>query len=393
MRHEEKRKNCPSHGCVLLPRDIFYDKSSQDALKVLRDAAKKDQLTLPDHDAALMELIMSGDNDMATLTLIGYKGGDAASQINQDRAFVISPYYLNTKDMVKKDDDLLTQRLIGVFDGHARLGERVSEYATQQLPVMLADQLTKRLTPSLDKEARTKTVKECLEDTFIQVDQTAPAHPSGGCTATVMLQLGPQLFVANAGDSQSFVCVHKASTNVTQVVYISREDKPELPDERARVERMGGQVYIPTRPGASSRVIYYDSSTGSQSGLAMSRSLGDWDAGRLGVIPNPIVDVVDLQELVETHRWSDKEDDVSIFAVSASDGMMDFVSPDTIAQVLVPSLFDKEGEHPLTACERLISMAAAGWQRAKDGKYRDDIAISVTKLRTSPKHKEKNDEL
>lgn len=61
---------------------------------------------------------------------------------------------------------------------------------------------------------------------------------------------------------------------MTKVVYASREDKPDLKDERARVERSGGKVYIPKDPRESSRVFYLDSNNQARGGLAMSRSLG-----------------------------------------------------------------------------------------------------------------------
>jgi serine/threonine protein phosphatase PrpC len=395
---EQKRKDCSPQGCVLLPRDIFYDKSSQEALEQLRDESKEKINQNTDaanaSTKALVELLMSGDEDMATLTLIGYKGGDPNTQINQDRAFAISPYYVQENDPVVLDttSDLDTQRLMGVFDGHATFGERVSEYSVQQFPQVLADHLNTYLVSGLTLEERDAKIKQSLEESFVLIDKTAPACPSGGCTATVILQLGPKLYVANAGDSSSFVVVHRASTNKTSIVYMSREDKPELPDEKERIERMGGRVYM--QAGATSRAIYYDTSTGGQSGLAMSRSLGDWDAGKVGVIPNPIVDIVDLNEIIQQARWSKDDDDVYIFAVSASDGMMDFVDPATIARVLVPALFETDGDHPLTACERLISMAAAGWQQAKEGRYRDDIAISVQTIRAPPnKRTFKDDEL
>jgi hypothetical protein len=136
----------------------------------------------------------------------------------------------------------------------------------------------------------------------------------------------------------------------------------------------------------------------------MSRSIGDWDAGRLGVIPDPLVDVIDIPELIQNQMAQDiqsvafddigeitssecdqaKDDDIHIFAISATDGMMDFVDAQTIVDELAPSLFEDDGMHLLSACEKLISIAAMGWQRAKDGRYRDDIAISVSKIRAPP---------
>jgi len=132
---------------------------------------------------------------------------------------------------------------------------------------------------------------------------------------------------------------------------------------------------------------------------------GDWEAGKVGVIPDPIVDVIDIPNVVEANLKDSNMcvvidengdmnvepchevggvDDVYIFAVSATDGMMDFLDAQTIASTLAPSLYDTNGTHVLTACEMLITAAASGWQRAKQGRYRDDIAIAVSTLRIPP---------
>jgi len=146
----------------------------------------------------------------------------------------------------------------------------------------------------------------------------------------------------------------------------------------------------------------------------MSRSIGDWEAGKRGVIADPIVDVLDLNHLVSaalagTHEKERcfvvdeqgdvdedacisaemdalmaEEDDVHVFAVSASDGLMDFLEASEIAKILSPSLFHDDGSHPVSACELLIFAAANAWQDAKQGRYRDDIAIAVTTLRRPP---------
>jgi hypothetical protein len=64
--------------------------------------------------------------------------------------------------------------------------------------------------------------------------------------------------------------------------------------------------------------------------------------------------------------------------------MMDYMAASEIARVLAHSLFDKDGIHPVTACEVLVFSAANAWQQAKQGRYRDDIAIAVSTLRTPP---------
>jgi len=398
----KRKEDCPSYGCPLLPQDIFYNESVQQALIQIRSQSKKEIEEEAPKSLGLLE--SSGNSDMATLTLIGFKGGP--EQINQDRSFVVSPFFVTeTADVCDTSDDLSTRRLLGVFDGHSELGENVSQYSVSELPKRLAAKLEEiNLVAGLSEGMEIELTKRALIDTFVEIDRTAPAEISGGCTASVILQNGPKLYIANAGDSRSFIAVYHKSTHKTEVVYMSREDKPHLPDERKRVEAMGGKVYIPCRPGATSRVLYIDPETRNQYGLAMSRSIGDWDAGRLGVIPDPLVDVIDIPELIQKQMAQDiqsvafddigeitssecdqaKDDDIHIFAISATDGMMDFVDAQTIVDELAPSLFEDDGMHLLSACEKLISIAAMGWQRAKDGRYRDDIAISVSKIRAPP---------
>lgn len=70
--------------------------------------------------------------------------------------------------------------------------------------------------------------------------------------------------------------------------------------------------------------------------------------------------------------------------------MMDYLAAGEVSRVLGQSLYDEDGIHPLTACEILVFSAANAWQQAKQGRYRDDIAIAVSTLRTPPNaHAEK----
>ena len=100
------------------------------------------------------------------------------------------------------------------------------------------------------------------------------------------------------------------------------------------------------------------------SGLAMSRSIGDWDAGEVGVIRDPLIDILDTKEIkrkileslnescndnieaveIDPATGESKstgqcvtytEEDVKIFAVSATDvspsaGIEYFMSSRTI---------------------------------------------------------------
>jgi len=296
--------DCPFYGCPLLPQDVHYNTDRvKEALQVLREVPREGSDAEPSARAATELLESSGNPHAVTLTLIGYKGGSLQEQVNQDRAIVVNPFRIVSEeesstsssdsssnsnseddDCDYSDDDNI---LVGVFDGHAPRGEIVSEFTKTELPQMLSNKLAKLLprgndSDSMDESKIDAETKRILIETFVELDKNAPAEESGGCTATLILKRNSKIYVANAGDSRSFLVAYRPSTKVAHVLYISREDKPNLPDEQARVEAAGGQVYIPAR--GTSRVVYHDPRTGAPSGLAMSRSIGDWAAGKLGVV-------------------------------------------------------------------------------------------------------------
>ena len=429
--NRKDNSDCPYYGCPLVPHDVHYSNETiKQAFEQMRGSKR---VNVDPVALRTLQQSISDDESSLTLTLIGYKGGQLHEQINQDRAVIVAPYYI-TKDQRRdrqKDGSsplsattttttigrvpknihsaLYQPRILqGVFDGHAPLGERVSEFVATELPKLLASKLRDALSVCChdDIEEEMEITTRVLSETFIELDKLAPGNPSGGCTASVVLKQGDKIYLANAGDSRSFIVSYRASTGFSEIVYMTREDKPELPEEKARVEAAGGQVYIPVR--GTSRVVYHDPNTGSPTGLAMSRSIGDWAAGKMGVIPDPIVQVLDIDTLVSTqlygidqesrhtiaevdeqgnvirHDGDTVEDDVYIFAISATDGMMDYLHEDEIAKIIAHALFDGSGVHPITACEHLVFAAAQSWQEAKQGRYRDDIAIAVSTLRRPP---------
>ena len=391
---------CPYYGCPKKPHDVHYNYDVvKTAFQTIRDAKRENA---DQHSIGVLQESIA--KDAVTLTLIGYKGGQLTDQINQDRAIILSPFFIAKENEKGVSNSAAVDKeriLMGVFDGHAPLGERVSEFTATELPKMLAAKLRTALGKCHDEQEEMKVTAQMLSETFIELDQIVPADPSGGCTATVVLRQGSKVYVANAGDSRSFIVAYRPSTSRCEIVYMTREDKPNLPEEKARVEAAGGQVYIPIR--GTSRVVYQDPETMAPTGLAMSRSIGDWAAGKIGVIPTPIVHVLDIPTIVATEMEGykvdsdgcvgayDEDDDVYIFAVSATDGMMDYLDEGDMAKILAHSLFEPTGVHPISACEHLVFAAAQAWQQAKQGRYRDDISIAVTAIRRPPMRNNNND--
>lgn len=410
---------CPPHGCSLKAVDIAADGPEREALKILRqglsgiDDDGDKEAAMQRRQEALSTLQAVGGGSSVTLTLKGYKGGPLEAQINQDRAMLIRPYRFLKKEQQERREEQPYSQLLGVFDGHGTGGELTSQHALEQVPKLLAEKLAiiDETDPSVPLHDQEEAIKQALVEVFLEVDQTDPTKGDAGCTATLILQLGPKLYVANAGDSISFVGVYFGQDDngdgtskepplqqQVEIVYETREDKPDLPDEKARILAAGGYVNMPDdSDGDVPRAYHVDEDGRLLWGLAMSRSLGDWAVK--GVIAEPIVDVLDIREIVQTalatHAEScqaaqggDDENDrdkfcealdprqMHIFAVSATDGMMDEVPSNYIGRIMARSLFDPAiGVHPLTAAEHLIFEAAKGWNRLYSGGYRDDIAI------------------
>jgi serine/threonine protein phosphatase PrpC len=383
---------CPPYGCSMVPRDILLDDSIRQSLATLRRSSRnRDKSSVNDPD------LSCGNDFHATLTMIGYKGGKLEHQINQDRAFVLNPFMTN-------------HHLSGVFDGHGRHGEIVAEYSRQEFPKRLAQKIH-----SLEGDITQDSIVTILKDTFLEIDRDArsASQGKGGCTASIVLRIEDYIFVANAGDSISIVAtcnlhnseidqnssesyntIHmdttKDSHTGTHVHFVTREDKPHLQEERSRIEAMGGRVWIPPDlTQESSRVLFVDPTTGYQTGLAMSRSIGDWDM--IGVIAEPVVTVFSVSSIlcssIETKKGNDEsctvENDSTmkskLFVVSATDGLMDYVDTQTLAESFTTSFCDKS-LHPLSVAEELIFVAANGWHSEMKGEYRDDIAVAASML-------------
>lgn len=185
------KAECPKHGCVLTAVDILYDESTQGALSILRESQDDNK-----REQALSTLQSAGDDSKTTLTLRGYKGGKLEDQVNQDRAFVVSPFKIGSNSVDPKP----VAQLLGVFDGHGTGGEKTSQYAVDNVSSLLAAKLATIADQEQGDSYDDSRVVAALKETFDELDKNDPSFGAAGCTATVILRLGQKLFIANAGD-------------------------------------------------------------------------------------------------------------------------------------------------------------------------------------------------
>lgn len=181
---------------------------------------------------------------------------------------------------------------------------------------------------------------------------------TSGCTCVTIYCRDNRMYVANVGDSRAVMAYKDGDAYLAK--QITRDHKPDDPEEQARIESWGGFVCPPHEEGLSARV-YLDKEF-TMIGLAMSRSIGDHAVKKVGVIPEPEVTIYDVQS----------EDQ---FLIMASDGVWEFISCQEAVEI-VQSVMD-DGVHD--ACQELIENAAMRWQE-EEGDYRDDVSILIIAL-------------
>ena len=118
-----------------------------------------------------------------------------------------------------------------VFDGHG--GDHCARWASRELP---------RRCRALASAAGglPADVRRPLAELLLEMDVELRSHGRlswhCGATAVVLLVTAESLCLANLGDSRAVLC------RGSRAVALSRDHKPNEPDERHRIEQAGGGV-------------------------------------------------------------------------------------------------------------------------------------------------------
>ncbi|PKU74952.1 probable protein phosphatase 2C 68 [Dendrobium catenatum] len=276
----------------------------------------------------------------------------------------------------------------GVFDGHG--GSHVSALCKERMHSLLAEELMRVPAPDEPVVAEETRWRSAVERCFVRMDQLALSacacgrvgeplcrcDRSGieseivGSTAVVAVVGGGRLLVANCGDSRAVL------SRGGRTVPLSIDQKPDRPDELARIEAAGGRVIYVN--GARVHGI-----------LAMSRALGDKYLKPV-VISAPEIVILEITP----------EDECLIIA---SDGLWDVIPNELACNVArrclaegSPKLAEKDLNNPTSAGEEApisnekdqaapeawCSMAAALLARLALGRRStDNISVIVVDLR------------
>lgn len=337
--------------------------------------------------------------------------GNKSSSPNQDRALAA---------LLCHNGDSVTD-LLAVFDGHGDGGHWVSELACEVLPKLLLRSLAKAsssmaagrgygshvacgpgqnpqeaagsVTTEWWREASVQAFEdmhallEASTSRLMAVEEADAALPAetianqdsgggrplidartSGTTATVALLLpSRRLLVAHVGDSRAVLGTRRRGGERERhlpwrAVELTRDHKPDLPDERLRITEAGAQVVIVGCPPHTTHRVF----TPRQGwpSINMSRSLGDLHAHTQGLSAAAEVNLV-------VQLWDPLFEEAVI--ILGSDGIWDVIDGFTAVDLAAQS-----AQHGLDPAAALAQEAYERWgRRGLQGGYSDDITAIV----------------
>jgi len=220
------------------------------------------------------ETVMQGDVLDASQENIGFacKKGLKPEAPNQDSFFIC-----------KAEGQF---SIFGVFDGHGRKGHDISNFVKDHLPKVLVAREEILADPIAALTTAFHRTQKLIEHATNM--QAIDANRSGTTASVVLHDIRRNiLYIAHVGDSRCVLGKNdpRAKTEDSwQAVDLTEDHKPNLPAEKARIEKQGGQVIF---DGGYNYRVYAKGKR--YPGLNMSRAMGDlvgfYDAG-ISAIPD-----------------------------------------------------------------------------------------------------------
>ena len=269
------------------------------------------------------------------------------SIITKYSTFTIGGRSIEGENKINQDSSIAknhsqTEFTFGVFDGHGPDGHLVSQSIKQYFEMQPNTNLSS---------------KENLQIIFSTLSKQISSQKNfdtlnSGSTCVLVHITPNKIICANCGDSRAILITNP----INNIIELSHDHKPEILEERRRIEQSGGRVFQvygmgPYRVWMRNELY---------PGLAMSRSIGDGIAHSIGVS--------DIPEILEFDVRIVKP----VALVVASDGVWEFLSNNDVKEEVGRFLYRDECD----MCARSICLRARGsWER--NGVYCDDITAVV----------------
>ena len=278
------------------------------------------------------------------------KGEDGFTKVNQDSFLVLQNEY-NLKDF----------NIFAVMDGHGVNGHLVSRFVTKYFTSFFKK--NKKMNSSCADENQIfyrlkkndhDIVKKAFRHAERDIEKNGEIDANfSGTTCVMVFQVGNRILCGNVGDSRAIM------VKGNKVIPLSIDQKPDDPEESKRIKENGGQIAQYEEDGEKSGPFRVWQKGEVYPGIAMSRSIGDFIATKLGVIPEP--------KFID-----EKIDKDTKFIVIASDGIWEFLDNDTVKNMVMPFY---EKNDPNGACKELIKKATEFWNQ--EDIVVDDITVVI----------------
>eukprot|EP00747_Dinoflagellata_sp_TGD_P164338 gnl/TRDRNA2_/TRDRNA2_184142_c0_seq1.p1 gnl/TRDRNA2_/TRDRNA2_184142_c0~~gnl/TRDRNA2_/TRDRNA2_184142_c0_seq1.p1 ORF type:complete len:844 (+),score=110.49 gnl/TRDRNA2_/TRDRNA2_184142_c0_seq1:65-2533(+) len=281
---------------------------------------------------------------------------------------------------VPNQDDFLLARhtlahnghiaLYGVFDGHGPAGHNCAAFARSALPESLFGQHTLLMRPE-------DTLRHAFHQTQLGMrDQNFDTEHSGTTAALALVLNIPSppgeqearssetwLFVAHVGDSRIILASRREDEPTAfTVTALTRDHRPDEPEEAERVRREGGEVRKLHRNSGAVRVF-----AGGQDrpALALTRTLGATGAAGCGVSAEPEVSAYRLRIGTD------------VLLMLGTDGLFEFCSnSDAVGKLL------REGVS-VGVLEEICGESRRQWAASSYNETVDDITAVAVSLPSS----------
>jgi serine/threonine protein phosphatase PrpC len=220
--------------------------------------------------------------------------------------------------------------IFGVLDGHGPSGHYISKFAAQFIQNYIVNNpeiknLTKLESIYLKlKENNYQIIKQSFTLIDRQLESQSFESLGSGTTCILVVQIGRNVICANVGDSRA-VAVFDEDTdnNLSQlnVTPLSIDYKLEIPEERNRIIMAGGAVeQAKNSLGIRMGPLRIFTPGKDYPGLAMSRSIGDLEGKKYGIIAEPGIIEFNVNESTK-------------YIVLCSDGVWEFLSNEQVKEI------------------------------------------------------------
>ena len=356
----------------IIDKNYYNIKSDK---KISKKILNRDNYKLKSETILIGEFNIGGKN-CATYTRKGTEDNGKEKENNQDASIIL--------EKVLQIEDY---SIYGIMDGHGSNGHLVSNFVKEKVKEYFNDIKTykiKKLARALSELEITnsniiyeklkyndyKIIRNFYKKVNEELYNTKFDVHFSGTTCILVFKLGQKIICSNVGDSRAILVKRKNNLNSNkdsnnfnyEFIELSHDHKPENKEERERIEKAGGEVAQQYLLGNEEQAIgpFRVWNKGCDyPGIAISRSLGDKIAELIGVISDP--DILELNL-----------DDKSKYIIMGSDGVFEYLSNKDIIDISGDSLIKNNIDK---SCLDIIEKAAELFKEKE--KRIDDITINI----------------